>query len=73
MLLSVPGAEKLRDLPGMKAVFARPLSVDCVASVAAAAALGDVPLPARTGGNKDGAPGVGHVLSVTDIHQAFRH
>ena len=70
-ILSIPGMEKLRDnLPGMKAILARPLSVDCVASVAAAAACGELDSSIQ----KDAANGsAGHKLDVKEILRAFRH
>ena len=69
--MSIPGVDKLREnLPGMKAILARPLSVDCVASVATEAASGDLDASIP----KDTAEGsAGHILSVKDILKAFRH
>jgi hypothetical protein len=48
-VLSVPGMDRLRSIPGMQAVFARPLAVDCVGAVAAAAALGLIKPHTATG------------------------
>lgn len=40
LVLDLPGFNKLKDLPGMKAIFASPISVETVASAAAIAAAG---------------------------------
>lgn len=42
-LLSLPGFDRLQDLPGMRAVLCPPVSVAHVAAVAAAAAMGQLP------------------------------
>lgn len=52
-LLSLPGLNRLQDLPGMKAVLCAPVSVEHVAAVAAAAAMGDLP-PAEVSSVLDG-------------------
>ena len=66
----------------MKAILARPLNVDCVASVAAAAALGELRRAGSGAGQADDAATAaaqaaaetaakGNVLSVGDILKAY--
>jgi hypothetical protein len=40
LVLDLPGFNKLKGLPGMKAIFTSPISVETVASAAAIAAAG---------------------------------
>jgi len=39
MFLSIPGLNQLKSLPGMRAIFARPLDVNTVGKVAADIAI----------------------------------
>ena len=39
MFLSIPGLGQLKNLPGMRAIFARPLDVNTVGKVAAEIAI----------------------------------
>jgi hypothetical protein len=76
-ILSIPGADKLRELPGMRAVLAKPISVDCVGAVAAAASLGvlddwAINLRSRTAGDDKVRNTRGNILSIPEITKAFR-
>jgi hypothetical protein len=76
-ILSIPGADKLRKIPGMQAVLAKPISVDCVAAVAAAAALGvlddwAIHLKPRITADENEKNNRGIILSIPEITKAFR-
>jgi hypothetical protein len=67
MILGIPGMENLRNIPGMKAILAQPLSVDCVAEVATLAALGNISPSEENMTFKNIT-----ILSIPDIIREFR-
>ena len=68
-ILNVPGLNKLRDLPFMRAVLTPPVSLESVSLVAVATAIGLYPDPKVNNDKYNGDQGI---ISAVDISSLAR-